>query len=204
MGLGQVRDLRAVSVAAIGSARAVAPFAGVGDLLARVPLSPKESDHLIRCGALDGLGASRRAMLNEARLGRGRNAGQMRFDFFDEPAPAESPAERVAWETELLGQPLSVHPLALLKLPRGATPLRRLPAVRGKPATVYAVRIPGWPGGGGMFIGDGETFVVARLDKGVATDRSQRPYWRPLRLVGSWRRDEWDGGWLQVESIEVL
>ena len=41
-------------------------------------------------------------------------------------------------------------------------------------------------------------------DKGVAADRSRRPYWRPLRLVGSWRRDEWDGGWLQVESIEVL
>ena len=204
MGLGQVRDLRAASVAAICAERAVAPFAGVSDLLARVPLSPKEIDHLIRCGALDGLGAGRRAMLNEAKSGRGGHAGQMRFDFFDEPAPAESPAERVAWETELLGQPLSVHPLALVKVPRGATPLHRLPAMRGRPVTVYAVRIPGWPGGGGMFIGDGETFVVARLDKGLAADRSRRPYWRPLRLSGRWQRDEWDGGQLQVESIEVL
>ena len=88
--------------------------------------------------------------------------------------------------------------------PRGATPLRRLPAARGKPATVYAVRIPGWPGGGGMFIGDGETFVVARLDEAAAADRGRRPYWRPLRLAGHWQRDEWDGGWLQVEAIEVL
>ena len=55
-----------------------------------------------------------------------------------------------------------------------------------------------------MFIGDGEALVVARLDKSLAADRSRRPYWRPLRLNGSWRRDEWDGGWLQVEGIEVL
>ena len=53
MGLGQVRDLRAASIAAICAERAAAPFAGVGDLLARVPLTPKEIDHLIRCGALD-------------------------------------------------------------------------------------------------------------------------------------------------------
>jgi len=204
MGLGQVRDLRAASVAAIRAERAVAPFAGVGDLLARVPLSPKEIDHLIRCGALDGLGASRRAMLAEAKTGRRGGAGQLRFDFFDEPTAAESPTERIAWETELLGQPVSVHPMALVNVPRGAIPLRRLPAARGKPAAVYAVRIPGWPGGGGMFVGDGETFIVARLDKGPAADRSHRPYWRPLRLTGRWQRDEWEGGWLQVEAIEVL
>ena len=201
MGLGQVRDLRAASVTAI---RAAAPFAGVADLLARVPLQPKEIDHLIRCGALDGLGASRRAMLDEARDTRGR-AGQLRFDFLDAPAlAAESPAERLAWEAELLGQPVSVHPLALIRIPREATPLRRLPAAPGQPVTVYAVRLPGWPGGAGIFIGDGETFVIARFDRQLANDRTRRPYWRPLRLSGRWRRDEWKGGWLQVEAVEVL
>ena len=204
LGLGQVRDLRAASVAAIRAERAIAPFTGVGDLLARVALTPKEIDHLIRCGALDGLGANRRAMLTEAQGSRRGGAGQLRFDFLDEPAAAETPVERVAWEMELLGQPLSVHPLALVAAPRGATPLRRLPVGRGQAVTVYAVRIPGWPGGGGMFIGDGETFVVARLAKGLAADRSRRPYWRPLRLSGHWQRDEWDGGWLQVETIEVI
>ena len=204
LGLGQVRDLRAASVAAIRAERAIAPFTGVGDLLARVALTPKEFDHLIRCGALDGLGANRRAMLTEAQGSRRGGAGQLRFDFLDEPAAAETPAERVAWETELLSQPLSVHPLALVAAPRGATPLRRLSVGRGKAVTVYAVRIPGWPGGGGMFIGDGETFVVARLAKGLAADRGRRPYWRPLRLSGHWQRDEWDGGWLQVETIEVI
>ncbi len=204
LGLGQVRDLRAASVAAIRAERATAPFGSVGDLLARVRLTPKEIDHLIRCGALDGLGPNRRAMLTGPKSGRGGHAGQMRFDFLDEPTAAESPAERVAWETELLGQPLSVHPLAMVSVPREATPLRRLPATPGKPVTVYAVRLPGWPGGGGMFVGDGETFVVARLDKRLAAARGRRPYWRPLRLSGNWRRDEWAGGWLQVEAIDVL
>ncbi len=204
MGLGQVRDLRAAAIAAIRAARAGAPFAGVADLLARVPLQPKEIDHLIRCGALDGLGASRRAMLAEARDTRGRG-GQLRFGFLDAPDSAsESPAERLAWEMELLGQPVSVHPLALVHVPRGATPLGRLPAAPGQPATVYAVRVPGWPGGAGIFIGDGETFVIARFDKHLASDRGRRPTWRPLRLSGRWRRDEWEGGWLQVEGVEIV
>ena len=38
--------------------------------MARVPLTPKETDHLIRCGALDGLGANRRAMLTAAKTNR--------------------------------------------------------------------------------------------------------------------------------------
>jgi hypothetical protein len=90
-------------------------------------------------------------------------------------------------------------PAALIAALRGATPLRRLP--RAQAATVRRAH-PGF-GGGGMFIGDGGP-VVARLDKAAAADRGRRPYWRPLRLAGHWQRDEWDGGWLQVEAIEVL
>ncbi len=203
MGLGQVRDLRAASIAAIRAARAAAPFVGVGDLLARVRLSPKEIDHLIRCGALDGLGASRRAMLDQAGSARGGGAGQMRFGFLDEPTQAETAGERLAWEIELLGQPVSVHPLAVTTALRGALPLRRLPESRGKSVAIQAVRVPGWPGGGGFFIGDGETYVVARLNKALAAGRPRVPYWQPLRLSGLWRRDEWGGGLLEVEQIAV-
>ena len=206
MGLGQVRDLRAASVRAIISERAAAPFANLRNLSSRVSLQPKEVSNLVRCGALDGLGLSRRAMLDEAgEAGRAGSAGQLRFDFLETPAAAdETAAERIAWETELIGQPVSTHPLALIKVPRGATPLDRLPDAPGKPVTVYSVRVPGWPGGSGFFIGDGETFVVARLDKQLAAERVRRPYWRPMRLDGRWRRDEWDGGWFQVEAIEML
>lgn len=204
MGLGQVRDLRSASVAAICAGRAVAPFSSVADLLARVSLQMKEIDHLIRCGALDGLGNSRSAMLEEARLSAGSRARQLRFDFLDAPVIAETPAERLAWELELLGQPLSVHPLALIRIPPAATPLRHLPNMPGRPVAVYAVRVPGWPGGAGIFIGDGETLAIARFNKQLAAERVRRPYWQPMWLSGRWRRDEWGGGWLQIEAIDML
>ena len=145
-------------------------------------------------------------MLEEAsEVGRAGSTRQLRCGFLDTPAPAvDTTAERITWETEVLGQPVSAHPLALVRVPSRATSLRRLAAAPGKPVAVYAVRIPGWPGGGGIFLGDGDMFVVARLDKALAADRSRRPYWRPLRLTGRWRRDEWDGGWFQVESAEVV
>ena len=203
MGLAQVRELRAASVRAIVAERAGAPFTGPHNLLARVPLTPKEITHLIRCGALDGLGASRAAMLDEIGRGRGGATGQMRFTFLDAPA-GDTPVERVAWETELLGQPLSTHPLALVAIPRGVTALRRLPEAPGRPVTVCAVRLPGWPGGGGFFIGDSETFAVARLDKALTAQRIRLPYWRPTRLAGRWQRDEWEGGWLRVEEVSSI
>ncbi len=98
---------------------------------------------------------------------------------------------------------MSVHPLAVTTALRGALPLRRLPESRGKSVAIQAVRVPGWPGGGGLFIGDGETYVVARLNKALAAGRPRVPYWQPLRLSGLWRRDEWGGGLLEVEQIAV-
>jgi DNA polymerase III alpha subunit len=206
MGLGQVRDLRRASVAAIIAERAAGPFADLADLLGRVRLQPKESDNLARCGALDGLGASRQAMLDEAKTaGRAGGGWQFSFAFLDPPdSPADSVAERLAWETEVLGQPISAHPLELVKRGRGDRRLRELPEARGKPVTALAARLPGWTGGPGFFIGDGETFHVARPDKALEAHKIRWPAWQPLRLTGRWLVDEWGGGWLQVEGYELL
>jgi DNA polymerase III alpha subunit len=212
MGLGQVRDLRRASIRAIVAERSAAPFSGPADLLARVSLSPKEIDHLVRCGALDGLGASRAAMLGDSAAagragasGRGGSAGQMSFGFMNvSTVQAETDADRVSWETEILGRPVSAHPLRLLEPRRGDVTLRRLSETAGRPATARAVRIPGWPGGAGFFAGDGDTFVIARPDKALAAGRARWPVWRPMRLSGRWLRDEWDGGWFQVEGYEML
>ncbi len=99
---------------------------------------------------------------------------------------------------------MSVHPLELVKRHKGDVALRRLPALRGRAVTVLAVRIPGWPGGAGFFAGDGDDFVIARPDKALAAKKVRWPSWQPLRLGGRWLCDEWDGGWLQVESYEWL
>ena len=117
MGLGQVRDLRSSTIAAILAARQERHFADLADLLQRVALQNKEAVHLIRCGALDGLGSSRAGLLADlARYERGGLA-QMGFAFLADETPAETAAERLAWEEQVLGQPVSVHPLSALLRP---------------------------------------------------------------------------------------
>ena len=94
-----------------------------------------------------------------------------------------------------------MHPLELVadQLPADCLALRRLPETAGQPVRVAGVRLPGWTGGPGFYLGDGDTFVVAR---GPA-DESPRP-WQPLLVRGRWRSDEWGTGWLQAETISRL
>jgi DNA polymerase III subunit alpha len=216
MGLGQVRDLRRESVRSIIAGRRERPFAGLRDLLARVALQPKEVQHLIQCGALDGLPAaepaageapSRAALLEEAaEIRRAGSALQMAFDFAARPAvPAETPARRLAWEQHLLGHPLSVHPLEvvserLAELVPERMPLARLPETAGRLVAVAGVRLPGWPGGQGFFLGDAETFLVARGQRGAENP----PAWKPLWLRGRWQCDDWETCWLQIEELHPL
>jgi DNA polymerase-3 subunit alpha len=206
MGLGQVRDLRRTSVRAIVAGRqrpqdrAQQPFASLRDLLQRVPLQRKEVVHLIQCGALDGLGESRAALLVEAaEIERAGSVLQMTLGFAPPEVPAEPAAQRLAWERHLLGQPVSVHPLQVVELPEHL-PLRRLPEQPGRQITVVGVRLPGWTGGPGFFLADAETFVVARSDPA----RPAPAPWQPVVVRGRWLDDEWRGSWLQVEAMERL
>ncbi len=206
MGLGQVRDLRRTSVAQIMAQRAGRPFADLADLLRRVPLQTKEVRHLIQGGALDGLGDSRAAMLAESvELWRAGGAQQMAFSFTAEQPPPETVEDRLRWESHLLGQPLTDHPLDVAAAhvpPAGyqVVPLQNGADSAGKHCVVRAVRLPGWTGGKGFFVGDRQTYAVAIAAKGLA---SPTP-WQPLALRGRWRVDEWGGSWLQVDGIEVL
>ena len=202
MGLGQVRDLRRASVQAIVAEREREPFAGLRDLLLRVPLQSKEAIHLVQCGALDGLGESRSALLTQVReIQRAGSVLQLAFDFARPVVEPETFAQRLSWEHHLLGQPVSVHPLELVAdcLPQ-CTPLRRLPETAGRRVSVAGVRLPGRPGGPGFFLGDGETFIVVR---GRKADQAPRP-WEPLLLRGRWLSDEWGICWLQAETISPV
>lgn len=206
MGLGQVRDLRRASVRAIVEERGRRPFADLRDLLARVDLQPKEVKHLIQCGALDGLGDSRAALLEEAGVvARAGSVQQLAFDF---AAPtvvaADSAAQRLRWERELLGLPVSVHPLSLVKLPARTVSLQRLPNSRGRLVKVCGVRLPGWTGSSGFFLSDGESFIIAKIAQDADATMPRRTLWQPFVLRGRWTEDEWGGGWLQVEGVERL
>lgn len=199
MGLGQVRSLRRRTVQALLAER---PFVDLADLLQRVSLQQKELLHLIRCGALDELGASRAALQAEAkeRL-QGAQLHQMAFAFARPELPSESPAERLAWEKRILGQPLTVHPLALVqKSGLESVPLTQVATQPGLRVQVLATRLPGWTGDAGFFLGDGDTFVVAQGAKTLRRPKS----WTPLLVTGRWRVDEWGGGRLQVEEVTEL
>ena len=196
MGLNQVRDVRQTAIQAIIAGR---PFVDLSDLLGRVALQEKELIHLIQCGALDGLGDSRAAMLAVANSVRRVGVQQIAFGFMAESAPPESAAERLAWERHILGMPVSVHPLTLAAHAGAFSPLVGIANAPGKPVRAAGVRLPGWTGGKGFFLDDGADFVIAVPPKGVANP----PVWQPLAVQGRWRRDEWGGGWVEIERLEI-
>jgi len=200
MGLGQVRNLRRRTIAALLAERRRAPFGDLDDLCRRVPLQQKELTHLIQCGALDGLGASRAALLADVKAG-GTVRLQLAFAFDEPTVDAESPAERLQWERRVLGQPVSVHPLATVnQMPGGTVSFQTAAAQIGRRVTVAATRLPGWTGGKGYFVDDGAQFVVA-----IGQEKVARPkLWTPVLLTGRWLVDEWGSGWLQVEEWKAM
>jgi hypothetical protein len=202
MGLGQVRDLRQTTIQAIVAERARAPFSGARDLLARVSLTPKETTHLIQCGALDGLADSRAALLAHAGdVAKAGGGGQLTFDFISPTSVEhETPGQRYMWEQQFLGQPVSVSPLDLVE--RGSGGLRELSRGRGRRAELLLFRLPGWTGGPGIFVSDGEMFATAHLSG--AAKGNKWPSWQVRRVSGHWTEDEWGGGHLNLaDAIPV-
>jgi DNA-directed DNA polymerase III PolC len=200
MGLGQVRDLRRSAIKAIIAARQQ-PFADLRDLLARVELQPKEVTHLIQCGALDGLGNNRAALLAEL-VGFGQTGRALQLALpFDRPAVSpETPAQRLAWERFVLGLPVSVQPLEAVsdQLPQ-SVPLTRLPKLAGQPVTVAGYCLPGWTGGSGFYLSDGQTFVLAQ-----GAESFKPPPWQPALVQGRWLNDAFGTTWLQVARVTRL
>jgi DNA-directed DNA polymerase III PolC len=192
MGLGAVRDLRSNSIEQIMQGRSSGPYTDLRDLLSRIELQAREVAHLVQCGALDRLGASRAHLLAQAASIARTGACQLSFAFTEPQVEPESPEQRLEWEMQVLGQPVSVHPLELVAgaLPPH-TPLRRLPDHAGQMLTVAGVRLPGWTGGPGYFLGDGDSFVIVRSE--------ERPQpWQPVLIQGRWQRDSYGSGWFQA------
>jgi DNA polymerase III alpha subunit len=198
MGLGAVRDLRRSAIDRIVKERNARPYTDVRDLLHRVELQARETAHLIQCGALDGLGASRSMLLAEAALIGRVGPSQLSFGFADPEVEAETPSQRLDWEAQAIGQPVSVHPLDLVAASLPALlPLRRMPDYAGQNVTVAGARLPGWTGGPGYFLGDGDSFVIVRSE--------ERPQpWQPVVLRGRWQRDAYGSGWFQAEEWRAV
>jgi hypothetical protein len=154
---------------------------------------------------LDGLGASRAALLTEASAIARVGAAQLSFAFDQAGTEAEPPRQRLEWERCILGQPVSVHPLELAPASLtvdhtgkdAAKRLRELPRTSGREVTVAGVRLPGWTGGPGYFLGDGDCFVIVRGEG--------RPEpWQPVLLRGRWRKDAYGSSWFQAGELKPI
>ncbi|MCK6080459.1 DNA polymerase III subunit alpha [Microbacterium sp. EYE_5] len=140
-GLGAVRNVGTNVVDGIVSARADGPYTSFHDFLTKVPVhvaNKRTVESLIKAGAFDTLGATRRALVEihedaveQAVLDKRREAnGEVGFDFDslwgdDEPQQVARVPERPEWtkkdklafEREMLGLYVSDHPLAGLEIP---------------------------------------------------------------------------------------
>jgi DNA polymerase-3 subunit alpha len=205
MGLGAVRDLRRSAIEQIVARRREGLYEDLRDLLERIALLPKETIHLIQCGALDGLAESRALLLAEAAAIRQAGASQLAFDFARPQVEPEPPTQRLKWEQHILGQPISVHPLELVADPWATQPfagirsarLRDLLDTSGRTVAVAGVRLPGWTGGRGYFLGDGDSFVIVRSADRPAT-------WQPVALEGRWQRDAFGSSWFAASQWRTL
>ncbi|MCU1404109.1 MAG: polymerase subunit alpha, partial [Glaciihabitans sp.] len=139
-GLGAVRNVGANVVEGIRSSREEkGRFETFHDFLAKVPLqvtNKRTVESLIKAGAFDSLGATRRALVeihedavdSSVSVKRTEATGQAGFDFdslFDEPQAASLVPDRPEWakkdklafERDMLGLYVSDHPLAGLEAP---------------------------------------------------------------------------------------
>jgi hypothetical protein len=176
------------------------------DLLQRVPLQNKEINHLIRCGALDNLGDSRKALLSLAKeLGGSDNL--MQLPLFAENTQShkniatETIEEKAAWELELLGYPLTsfTNPLhsASPTAPGNPIPIRELHVYTHKQVLIAGIRLPGWTGGSGFYLWDGHAWIIAHMPP----DQPTPPIWIPITVRGRLQQDEWGSVWFQINHL---
>ena len=110
VGLNQVKELTRRTQARVLRER---PFRSLTDFLARVDPRPQEADHLIRVGALEGLG-SIPALLAELKVSARRPGQLALFGGLAETQDDWSLAQKVAAQEALLGASVSAHPLELV------------------------------------------------------------------------------------------
>jgi DNA-directed DNA polymerase III PolC len=113
MGLGQVRELTRATIETILRQR---PFTSLDDFLIRARPLYAEAVNLIKCGALAELG-DLAAMLArvENEPWHGRHSPQLSLMTLLAATAGAAPslAQRAAWEHEILGYHVSIHPLDL-------------------------------------------------------------------------------------------
>jgi len=211
MGLGQVRELTSKTITVILDARRDRPFEAVDDLLRRAGPRRAEAENLVKAGALDGLGVGRKALLAELK-GRMRSAPlqlALPLEWGDEGSVGEfSLVEELALETEMLGWPVSAHPLqpyAQELAAEGAVRSDALPAHAGERVLVAGARLSLWGERRGQVLVEDEAGMFAvRLPTGRRLPAGPLGRLGPYRAWGRVSVDRAGEALVQAESVESL
>jgi DNA-directed DNA polymerase III PolC len=142
MGLGQVRELTQATTKTIMAQR---PFTSLNDFLIRAWPRHIEAINLIKANALNGLGTQVDMLAQVQREAwHGRHSTQLSFALSDAPTLTHvepTLAERAAWESEVLGLAVSVHPLQLVNTHENVSSSRAIAQQPDRVVKLIGVRL---------------------------------------------------------------
>jgi DNA-directed DNA polymerase III PolC len=205
MGLGQVRELTRKSEAAILQARQEQPFESLNDLVQRANPRLSEAENLVKAGALDEMGAGRKALLAELEGLMPGAPLQLALPWAEAPQEDFTQVEKLVLESEMLGWPVSAHPLAPFArqlVAQGVVPSDQLSEYVGKTVTVAGVRMDLWGRRRGRRVLEDEAGLYdIRLQAGHHLPPGSMGKLGPYLVRGHVRRDR--SGELDVLAEEI-
>lgn len=208
MGLGQVRELTRKSVSAILRARHEQPFESLNDLMRRAGPRLAEAENLVKAGALDGLGPGRKALLAELEGLMPGAPLQLALPWAKAPQEDFTPVEKLVLECEMLGWPVSAHPLAPFArqlVAQGAVPSNQLTEYVGQSVTIAGARMDLWSRRRGRRVLEDEAGLYAiRLQDGHRLPPGSMGRLGPYLVRGRVQRDRTGEPNVVAEEIQPL
>jgi DNA polymerase-3 subunit alpha len=211
MGLGQVRELTRKTIAAILDAAQDGRFRSLDDLLERASPRLAEVENLIKAGGLDGWGAGRKALLADLGVRSPSAPLQLALPLAwagEEAESDDTPAEKLIMELEMLGWPVSAHPLqpfARDLAARGVVRSDALARHAGERVTVAGARLGLWGERRGRVVLEDEAgFVVVQLPPDHHLPAGSMGKLGPYQVTGRLQLDRADEATITAERVEAL
>jgi DNA-directed DNA polymerase III PolC len=211
MGLGQVRELTRKAIAAILDARREGRFQSLDDLLERARPRLAEVENLIKAGGLDGWGAGRKALLADLGV---RSPGAplqlaLPLTWAGEAGESEETlAEKLSMELEMLGWPVSAHPLRPFAedlAARGVVRSDVLARHGGDRVTVAGARLGLWGERRGRVVLEDEAgFLVVQMSQDQHLRDGSMGKLGPYRVTGRVQLDRAGEATITAERVEAL
>lgn len=211
MGLGQVRELTRKTIAAILDARREGRFQSLDDLLQRTGPRLAEVENLIKAGALNGWGGGRKALLADLK-GRAPNAPlqpALPLTWADDATESDDTlAEKLIMETEMLGWPVSAHPLQPFARELAAQGVVQSDVLAQHPrdsVTVAGARLGLWgERRGRVVLEDRAGFLTVRLPPDLRLPPGSMGKLGPYMVVGRIQLDRAGEATVLADRVEPL